>query len=362
MIGKKVLFFGNRCSVVHNHLYVFVICVVWLLFMGQNSWALAISDADLKKLQQQYERPTEIPFPEDRPYTKEKFELGKKLFFDPRISGTGITSCSSCHNPLLGWADGLPLTVGTGHRILKRRSMTILNLAWDLETESYFWDGRVPSLEDQIKALFKETIEMDILDTELVFKLQEIKGYPPLFQKAFPQAAKPITIDNIATAIATFERTVVSGEAPFDRWINGDEGAISETAKRGFVLFNGKANCSDCHSSWRFSDGSSQDIGIGDTDLGRGAKVPVPSLLHAFKVVGLRDIEKRSPYMHNGSLKTLMEVVDFYNDGFTRRESLSDLIKPLDLAQQEKEDLVEFLKTLSEYSRPFSYPELPLAN
>lgn len=167
-------------------------------------------------------------------------------------------------------------------------------------------------------------------------------------------------VATLAKAIATYERTVVSERAPFDAWIDGNEKAISEEAKRGFALFNAKAQCSACHEGWNFTNEGFQDIGLPSDDIGRGKLLPnVIKMQHAFKTPSLREISRRSPYMHDGSLATLEAVVEHYDHGGVDRPSRSDLMKPLDLTSQEKTDLVAFLKTLNSDLSPTSVPVLP---
>lgn len=322
---------------------------------------LAISQKEMKELKSLYERPTDIPFPEENPFTQEKMDLGKALYFDPRLSDSGTQSCATCHNPSLDWGDGMGLGTGHGHQKLGRKSPTILNLAWDHDAESYMWDGRAESLEEQALGPIGADVEMNMSMDKLLTILGNIEEYKPMFKAAFPDQDEVITPDNIASAIATYERTVVSGIAPFDEWIKGDENAISESAKRGFVIFNKKANCAACHSGWRFSDGSYHDIGIDDDDIGRGKFLKnIKSMQHAFKTVGLRNIDRRAPYMHNGSIETLEGVIDHYDNGFVKRESLSEEIKTLNLSEGEKKDLLEFMKTLTSEDEPVTLPVLPM--
>jgi cytochrome c peroxidase len=166
--------------------------------------------------------------------------------------------------------------------------------------------------------------------------------------------------ETIAKAIATYERTVVSGRAPFDAWIEGDEKSVGEDAKRGFVLFNGKGGCMNCHSGWNFTDDSFHDIGLSDADIGRGKFLPaIVKMQQAFKTPGLREITRRSPFMHDGSVKTLEAVIEHYNDGGINRPSRSELIKPLALSSTEKADLVAFMKTLTSDMDPTTVPVLP---
>ena len=313
--------------------------------------------SEIETLKAQYVRPLDIPYPEDNPFSEAKAELGKMLFFDPRLSASGTQSCATCHNPGLGWEDGMALGTGHGHKKLKRASPTILNLAWD---DLFFWDGRAESLEAQASMPIESDAEMHMTEQDMMGILAGIEGYSNLFTAAFPEDKGKISKQNVLKAIATFERGIVSGNAPFDLWIGGDEKAISDSAKRGFVLFNKKANCAACHSGWRFGDSSFHDIGLDSPDIGRGEFLPqIASMQHAFKSVGLRNIAERAPYMHNGSLKTLEEVIDHYDHGFIKRDSLSDEIKPLNLTPEEKVDLVNFLKTLSSEDPAVTVPVLP---
>jgi cytochrome c peroxidase len=195
------------------------------------------------------------------------------------------------------------------------------------------------------------------LDT-LIERLNKVEGYTTLFNKLFNNG---ITADNIAKAIATFERTVVSGAAPFDRWIDGDESAISKQAKEGFMLFNGKARCSVCHSGWNFTDDKFHDIGLQTEDIGRFELDNTNVLnMHAFKTPGLRNISQRAPYMHNGSIQTLQHVLIHYMSGGMSRESLSPEMKPLALTSEDMNALTEFLKTLQGKDKPMTLPVLPL--
>lgn len=311
---------------------------------------------DVVILKASYRRPSSIPFPEENPFTEAKAKLGQILYFDPRLSRSNMQSCASCHNPSFAWGDGLPKGVGDNMHELGRRSPTILNAAW---SEALMWDGRFETLEEQALGPIEAAVEMNMPLDELIEKLNQIEGYPPLFSAAFDGDAE-ITADKIAMAIATYERTVISGEAPFDQWIKGKQKAISASAKRGFKLFNGKARCAACHSGWRFTDDSFHDIGLPDDDIGRGAELPgIVKMRHAFKTPGLRNIDQRAPFMHDGSLATLEEVVDHYNRGGVKRESLSDEMQPLGLTKQEKRDVVAFMESLTSDDDPVTYVQLP---
>ena len=309
----------------------------------------------IEALKALYRRPATIPFPKDNPYTPEKASLGKQLYFDTRLSVTSAQSCASCHSPGFGWGDGLAVGVGHGMNKLGRHSPTIVNAAWGA---IFMWDGRLANLEEQALGPIQSPGEMNMPIEKLMERLTSIPEYKPLFEAAFP--GEGIKSKTLASAIATYERTVVSERAPFDAWIDGDEKAISEDAKRGFALFNGKAQCSACHEGWNFTNDGFQDIGLPSEDVGRGQFMPgVIKMKHAFKTPGLREIARRTPYMHDGSIATLEQVVEHYDRGGVDRPSRSDLMKPLGLTSQEKSELVAFLNTLTSHLRPTAVPVLP---
>ena len=309
----------------------------------------------VSKFMQGYRRPADTPSPSDNPTTPAKVALGKALFFDPRLSGSGAISCASCHNPSLGWQDGLPKGVGDHGGRLGRHTPTILNVAW---AEPLFWDGRAETLEAQAKGPMASPAEMNMPHDGVVAQVKSVAGYRVAFAVAFP--GQPINIDNVAKAIAAYERTVVSARAPFDEWMDGDDGAVSESAKRGFALFNTTAKCSSCHTSWRFTDDGFHDIGLPGDDPGRAKFMPgITPLEHAFKTPTLRNIAERGPYMHDGSLATLDAVVDHYDHGFVNRPSLADQMKPLHLSAQDKADLVAFLRSLTSHDEAVTAPALP---
>jgi cytochrome c peroxidase len=312
-------------------------------------------ETGIDAMKAQYRRPTLISFPKENPYTPEKAALGKKLYFDTRLSVSSVQSCASCHSPGFGWGDGLPVGVGHGMAKLGRRSPTIVNAAWGA---IFMWDGRLASLEEQALGPIQSPGEMNMPIGQLMERLGSIAEYKPLFAAVFPKdGLKPETL---AAAIATYERTVVSERAPFDLWVDGDEKAISEEAKRGFALFNTKAQCSSCHEGWNFTNDGFHDVGLSSTDLGRGEFLPgIPKMQYAFKTPGLREIARRGPYMHDGSLATLEQVIEHYDRGGVDRPSRSDLMKPLGLTSQEKSELVAFLQTLTSNLSPTAVPVLP---
>jgi cytochrome c peroxidase len=307
-------------------------------------------------LKAKYHRPGAVPYPADNAFSPAREELGRTLFFDPRLSGSNWISCASCHNPALDWGDALPRAIGHGMKVLGRRTPTVLNLAW---AEAMFWDGRAGTLEEQALGPVEAAGEMNLPLHEMEAKLQAVRGYKPLFERAYP--GEPISRKTVAKAIATFERSVVSADAPFDKWIKGEDRAISEPAARGFALFNGKANCAACHSSWRFTDDSFHDIGLAGADRGRGAVLPeIEVSQFAFKTPTLRNVDRRAPYMHDGSVSTLEEVIDLYDrGGHVGRSSLSREIRPLKLTAQEKGDLLAFLRALTSADPGAVVPSLP---
>lgn len=300
-----------------------------------------------------------VEHPKDNPPTAEKISLGKQLFFDPRLSKDNTISCSSCHDPNKGWSNGERFATGVGGKKGGRSSPTLINVAYN---KSQFWDGRSPSLEAQAKGPIENSIEMNISGEEVVKKLNAIEGYRSQFQKAF---GTDVTFDNVAKAIAAYERTILSGNAPYDRFKAGDKNALSETAQRGMKLFFGKANCTACHAGYNFSDGGYHNLGVGikakKVDIGRIAVSKLTQDRGSFKTPTLREIAKSAPYMHDGSVKTLEEVIDRYNKGGTPNNQLDEEIYELRLSDQEKKDLIKFLvEGLNSSDYPLHKPpELP---
>ena len=310
------------------------------------------ADSGLQKAA--YERPKSIPFPADNPYTYEKAALGKMLFFDARLSRDNNISCASCHNPSFGWQVPFAKAIGAGGKPLGRKSPTTINHAWG---KSFFWDGRAPSLEEQARGPIEAPVEMDLPMAVAVKRLSALEGYKQAFVRAFPKEG--LTEQSILKAIATFERTTVSGDTPFDRWVRGDAKAIPDSAVRGFALFNGKALCASCHIGWNFSDEKFHDIGLASKDPGRAKVTGKQEDALAKRTPGLREIAVRAPYMHDGSLDTLEAVVGHYVSGGIPRPTRSPQMKPLSLTAQEMGDLVAFLQTLTSGSTTVAMPNLP---
>lgn len=306
--------------------------------------------------QKNYHRPAEIPFPKSNPYSDAKMKLGKMLFFDPIMSGSNVRSCATCHNPGLSWGDGRARALGEGQKALPLRSPTLLNVAW---TPKLGWDGHFRDLESVAMGPITGATNMNLPETEMIARLAAIPGYVDAFHAAFGEGG--ITRKKIELALATYERTIVSPEAPFDRWIAGDDNAVNAAAKRGFDLFNGKANCAACHIGWAFTDASFHDIGTAtDDDIGRAKLFPTSvKLRYAFKTPTLRDVARRGPYMHDGSVESLEAVIDLYNRGGIDRPSRAEEIRPLNLTKGEKADLIAFLHTLDSTAQPYPLPILP---
>jgi cytochrome c peroxidase len=307
-----------------------------------------------ERLVRNYRRPAAIPFPADNAYTKDREALGRTLFFDPRLSSSNGMSCSTCHDPARSWSDGRPRAVGLDGKTLARRTPTILNLAW---TRRLFRDGRVEGLEAQAAQVMQSPDEMNQSPDAAAVKLRAADGYQTLFDRAYP--GEGITGQTIVKALATFQRTVVSGLTPFDAWIAGNPDAISAAAQRGLVVFTTRGNCVICHSGWNFADGLFHDTGLPSPDLGRGALLAIPTMQFAFRTPTLRDVEHRAPYMHDGSLPTLDEVVEFYDRGGEVRPSRSPEVRPLRLSVQDKADLVAFMKALTTTGTPTPVVEPP---
>lgn len=279
-----------------------------------------------------------LKYPADNPPTPEKIELGRMLYFDPRLSADNTISCASCHDPQKGWSNGEAVATGVGGAKGGRNAPTIINSAYN---KLQFWDGRAGSLEEQALGPIQNPIEMNMTLDALISKLNSVEGYRRRFEQVF---GGEITADKIAKAIAAFERTILSGDAPYDRYQAGDHSALSESAQRGMKLFFGKARCSACHIGPNFTDHGFHNIGLDSMDPGRKAISQLEGDHGAMKTPTLRDIARTAPYMHNGSLKTLEEVVAHYNKGGNRNPYQDEEIFPLRLSETEIQDLVTFLR------------------
>ncbi|WP_321395320.1 cytochrome-c peroxidase [Emcibacter sp.] len=332
-----------------------------------------------------------VPVPEDNPVTEEKVLLGIKLFNDKRFSSTGEVNCATCHDGGKAFTDS-PLSVSEGINGLTgtRNAPTVINAAY---MHTQFWDGREPDLEEQSKGPFVNPVEMGLESHDPILEIvRSDKEYGKMFKKAFGISQKKISMDHVKKAIASFERTVIAGDSPFDRYMyGGDKTAMSEAAIRGMRVFRFEGRCVSCHTTSQtfalFTDNKFHNLNVNfelisdsldsvtktfiqdkeggadldvtvltnqeASELGRFVVSTAPADIGAFKTPTLRNIELTAPYMHDGSLKTLEEVVDFYNNG-GRVEAdgpVNDFqsggIRPLNLTDQQKADLVEFLKALT---------------
>jgi cytochrome c peroxidase len=319
--------------------------------------------------------------PADNPQTPQKVELGRKLFFDDRLSPDNTVSCDQCHAPANGFTDQLPTSMGIHHAFGQRNAPTVLNALFNT---LQFWDGRAPTLEKQIEGPILNPVEMGNKNfDDVVARVKAISEYQQSFQAVFNGA---ITMDNIEKAIAAYERTQIDFNTPFDRFMAGDQSAINASAKRGWSLFNGKGRCMTCHG-WNptqplFTDNRFHNIGVSAhkadfvplarkalvliaqgggglqqldqlaiqsdmSGLGRFLVTKQPHDIGGFRTMGLRDLLVTQPYFHDGSQVTLWDVLDHYNKGGVQNPYLDGGLLPLGLSESEEDDLVAFLATLT---------------
>ncbi len=296
-----------------------------------------------------------VPIPADNPPTEDMIALGRMLYYDKHLSADDTVACSNCHNPDLYFTDGRPVSLGVGGKTGTRNAPTVLNAAYQ---PVQFWDGRATSLEDQAGGPIQNPVEMNQAHDVMVAKIGKLTDYHSSFVKSFGPG--PISVTKVEKAIASFERTLVSGNSPFDKYqYGGDKTAMSESAIRGLAIFSDKtrANCIKCHTIEDkfalFSDGKFHNIGVGmdangdPKDQGRFNETHLDADRGAFRTPTLRNVAKTAPYMHDGSLKTLKDVVDFYVGGGTSNAHLDKDIKEIKLNGQERADLVAFLGSLT---------------
>ena len=330
-----------------------VLIVIFILVIPAKLLAESLTERSF------YEALPLVTHPADNSWSKEKEGLGKMLFFDPRLSGSNWISCATCHNPGLGWSDGLPRGLGNGQKELGRHSPTIINSGY---FKLQFWDGRAKTLEEQAVGPIQAEVEMNQNMNALIEELGAIPGYVALFKKVFGRSG--ITSGNIGKAIAVFEKSVVSKNSSYDKYWEGDKLAMNSSAIKGMNIFFGKAKCGICHNGPAFTDSNFHNIGVKQhgplkIDLGRYSLTKDDFDKGAFKTPGLRHISKTAPYMHDGSEATLEDVVEFYDRGGDEEENRSPLITPLGLTGQEKKDLVEFLMALEGEPIAVSLSQLP---
>ena len=335
-------------SLVASAAFVAGIAAGGILVLGVRTDAAA--EPDLAALKASFRRPAAIPFPANNPFSEDKRALGERLFHDTALSVDGSLSCAGCHDRAKGFADGRAHGMGVAGRPLARHTPGLWNLAW---ASSVFWDGRAKNLEQQVFGPIESHEEMAQPLDPLIKRLGADRTYAQAFAKAFPKKPK-VDAANVAQAIATYERALVSPPTRFDRWVDGDERALTAREINGFRLFTGKAACAQCHKGFAFTDYNFYDIGLAADDRGRGAVLQLPAAEHAFKTPGLRELVRSAPYMHDGSLATLTDVVRHYESGMTERPTLaSELPRKLVLSDDERAALVAFLESLSSDAEPF---------
>lgn len=302
--------------------------------------------------------PAVVPVPSTNLNYAAKIELGKQLYFDGRLSKNNAISCAFCHNPGTGFADSRQTSIGVGGGIGGRQSPTVYNSAFN---HVQFWDGRARSLEEQAIGPIHNPVEMAETHEHVVAKLGKVKGYQQQFRAVFGTG---VNLQGIAEAIAAYERTVLSTNSAFDKYVMGDQKAMDEAAARGLALFKGKARCILCHNGPNLTDNQFHNLGVPQVgpmkeDLGRYNVTRAEKDKGAFKTPTLRSITETSPYMHDGAFKSLEEVVEFMNEGGGRNPNVSPLVKPLGLTPEEKADLLAFLRALTGEPLTFTMPQLP---
>lgn len=313
----------------------------------------------------------EVPFPANNPYSKEKADLGKVLFFDPRLSNSNQISCANCHDPEFNWGDGRRIAYGEDRQLGNRNSPSLMNVAYQ---KVMFWDGRAETLEEQAAFPIKDTKEMNSHIDFATKRIAKIKGYKELFKEAFGD--DKVTNERILQAIATFERTILSPKTRFDKFIAGDSKQLTDQEVQGLHLFRTKARCINCHNTALFSDGQFHNIGLTYygrqyEDLGRYNVTKLAKNVGEFKTPSLREVSQNAPYMHNGLFPNIRGVLNMYNAGMfhfqpnekqkndTLFPKTSDLVKRLDLNADEMNALEAFLMSLKQNQYKMRAPELP---
>ena len=309
---------------------------------------------------QEWLLPDEAPYPAGNKPNAARIALGKMLFFDTRLSGDSNMSCATCHSPLYGWGDGLETGKGFRSKILDRASPVVTNTAFN---SIQMWDGRKKSLEDQAMGPMEASAEMNMNIPKLFKFLNNSEGYKAAFAKAYP--GEKIDATTLSKGMASFERTVISNNSPFDKWVKGDAKAMSAKQIKGFKVFVGKANCVACHSAPNFTDNGFHNIGLAsygkkNPDVGRFAQRPLKLMKGAFKTPTLRDISYSAPYFHDGSSHTLKAVVEHYAKGGEVKTNLSPNMEEIKLTDADKDALVGFMEALNSERKAFTLPVLPV--
>lgn len=345
--------------------YLVFLLSVGILFLGAASFAFFDKYKAPKELQIPLGLPP-IPWPVDNHYDHKKADLGRLLYFDKRLSSDGTVSCASCHSIPRVFSDGKKVSIGINGQSGTRHSPTLVNVAYQ---KHYFWDGRAASLEEQCKGPLGNPKEMTLAKNVHEAHMQcqdricKIAGYRQLFKEAFD--TNECNINDIAKAVATFERTILSGNAPYDRYIAGDKTAMTAQQIEGMRIFK-SSGCANCHFGYNFTDGRFTNIGVGmdvkQPDLGRYEITKDAKDWGAFKIPTLRETAKSAPYMHDGSQQTLEEVIDYYDKGGIPNKNLHPLMKPLHLTAADKAALKSFLEALSgegwqHFQQPEQFPQ-----
>lgn len=323
---------------------------------NKNAWMFALSLVFFSSLSLYaggWGQPDAIVYPADNKPDDLRILLGKLLFFDKRLSETEEISCASCHQPEHAWTDGKAKAIGVHHKKGPRNTPTLVNTAMQ---QSYYWDGRAVSLEEQALEPFAQAHEMNMPLETLVKKLDRIAGYRALFAKAYPEEG--VNKATIAKALAAFERTIISNDTLFDRWIrNSDAVMLSQEALEGFALFQKKGKCTSCHDGFNFTLGSFENIGLGDSDTGVYGINGNPIWYGAFKTPTLREVEKTAPYFHDGSVHTLEESVHICgNAGRYKDAKRSPFLRDRNITTDEMHKIVAFLQTLGSDKNRFVVP------
>ena len=302
--------------------------------------------------------PAFVPMPMGNVNYLQKVDLGKQLYFDGRLSKNNAISCALCHNPGTGFADARQFSIGAFGTAGGRQAPTVYNTGFN---PFQFWDGRAMSLEEQAIGPIHNPIEMAETHETVVPKIAKIPGYQKQFKAVFGNS---VNLQNIADAIAAFERTIVSSNSAFDKYVMGESNAMDESAIRGMQLFKGKARCILCHNGPNFTDNQFHNLGVPQEgllkeDLGRYNVTRRDRDKGAFKTPTLRSVTETAPYMHDGVFKTLEDVIAFKDQGGQPNPRLSPLMKPLALAPEEKADLIAFMKALTGAPLKIVMPQLP---
>ena len=285
-----------------------------------------------------------LPVPNHNPLTAEKVALGERLFFDPHLSEDHSLSCASCHFEEAAFADPRPLSPGVHGRLGIRNSPSLVNVGY---LNLLFWDGGALTLESQALGPLEADFEMNMNLGDLIMRLESDASYVAEFEEAFGEGP---SIPTLTQALASFQRTIRSGGSRYDRFVAGTTDALNKNEKRGLALFSGKANCTSCHNGFLFTNQAFENNGIepAGSDSGRARITLNPADYLEFRVPSLRNVEKTAPYMHDGRFDSLEEVVDHYDQGGTGVRNQSALIEPLRLTDQEKRDVIAFLRSLTD--------------